>query len=128
MKRRELIAALGMVLAVPWLVRAQQPGPVRRVAMLIAQATEEDFEYEGRVSALVEALRGLGWIDGRNLKLSVYRTKPSPDEISKRIAELVAENPEIIIAGGGTEGDIQVTLDLTSAVSATPSPTPTASC
>src|SRR5689334_12703619 len=102
MRRREFIAALGIVLAVPWPVRAQQPERVRRVGMLIAQATEEDFEYEGRVSALVEALRGLGWIDGRNLKLSVYRAKPSPDEISKRIAEMIADNPELIIAGGGT--------------------------
>jgi putative tryptophan/tyrosine transport system substrate-binding protein len=102
MRRRELIAALGLALAIPWPVRAQQPAPVRRVGMLVAQAIEDDFEYEGRVSALVESLRDLGWVDGRNLKLSVYRAKPSPDEISKRIAELIAGNPELIVAGGGT--------------------------
>src|SRR5207253_1082273 len=102
MRRRALIAALGMALAVPWTVRAQQPGPIRRVGIFLAQGSEDDPEYEGRVAALVEALRGLGWIEGRNLKLSIYRVQPSTAEIRKRIAELLTENPELIVTGGGT--------------------------
>src|SRR5262245_55849383 len=73
MRRRDLIAALGVALVFPCAVRAQQPGPVRRVGMLLAQAIDDDPEYEGRVSAVVEGLRGLGWIDGRNLKVSIVR-------------------------------------------------------
>src|SRR4051812_41869594 len=94
MKRRELVAALGMALVLPWEVRAQQQGAIRRVGMLLAQGSEDDPEYEGRVAALVETLRGLGWVDGRNLKLSIYRTQPITAEIRKRIAELLAESPE----------------------------------
>jgi putative ABC transport system substrate-binding protein len=102
MRRRELIAALGGALTLSWAARAQQSGPVRRVGMLLAQAVDDDPEYEGRVSAIVEGLRGLGWIDGQNLKLTIHRVQPSTDEIRKRIAVLLAENPELIITGGGT--------------------------
>src|SRR5207253_8908276 len=102
MRRRALIAALGMALAVPWTVRAQQPGPIRRVGIFLAQGSEDDPEYEGRVAALVDALRGLGWVEGRNLKLSIYRVQPSTAEIRKRIAEMLAANPELIVTGGGT--------------------------
>src|SRR6185295_5511263 len=102
MRRRELLAALGFALTLPRTARAQQPGAVRRVGIFLAQASEDDPEYEGRVAALLDALRGLGWIEGRNLKLSIHRVKPSTAEIRRRIAELIAENPELIVTGGGT--------------------------
>ena len=101
MRRRELIAALGVALTLPWAARAQQPRQVRRVGILFAQATA-DFEYEGRISAIVDALRGFGWSEGSNLKLFVHRVPPNPSEIRKHIVELLAENPDIIVTGGGT--------------------------
>src|SRR3954471_24500093 len=101
MRRRQLIAALGGALVLPWTARAQQPGSVRRVGVLLAQATD-DFEYEGRLAALSEALRGLGWVDGGNLKMGIYRAQPSTAEIRKRISEMLAEKPEIVVTGGGT--------------------------
>jgi putative tryptophan/tyrosine transport system substrate-binding protein len=82
--------------------RAQQPARFRRVAMLLAVATEDDPEYEKRVSAFAEALRGLGWIDGRNLRLSVHRVKPSATDLRRGVAELLAEDPDVIVSGGGT--------------------------
>lgn len=101
MRRRELILALTGGLAFPWVARAQQTASARRIAILVAQANE-DPEYDGRVLAIVDALRSLGWIDGQNLKVSVHHVKPSADEIRKRIVELLAENPDLIITGGGT--------------------------
>ena len=101
MRRRELLAVLGVALTLPWTARAQQPGTVRRVGILLAQATV-DFEYEGRVVAMIEALRGLGWIEGSNLKLFIHRVPPNLSEIRKHIAELLAEDPDVIITGGGT--------------------------
>src|SRR5258707_8955002 len=102
MRRRELVATLCMALVLPWEVRAQQQGVIRRVGMFLAQGSDDDPEYEGRVAALVEALRGLGWVDGRNLKLSIHRVQPTTAEIRKRIAELLAANPEVVVTGGGT--------------------------
>jgi putative ABC transport system substrate-binding protein len=102
MRRREFVAILGVAAALPWALRAQQGGQTRRVAVLLAEAIEDDPEYEGRISAFAAALRDLGWIDGQNLKLFVHRAKPNSGDIRKGVAELLAENPDIIVAGGGT--------------------------
>jgi putative ABC transport system substrate-binding protein len=102
MRRRELIAALGAAAVMPWAVHAQQPGQLRRVALLIGEATEDDPEYEKRASALTEALRVLGWTDGQNLRLSVHRVKPNAADLRKGVAEILAENPDVIVSGGGT--------------------------
>jgi putative ABC transport system substrate-binding protein len=103
MRRREFITLVGGAAATwPLSSRAQQPGQVRRVAYLVAEANEDDPEYERRISVLVVALRDLGWIDGRNLKLSLHRVKPSGTDLRKGVAELLAENPEVIVSGGGT--------------------------
>jgi putative ABC transport system substrate-binding protein len=106
MRRREFVAILGFA-ALPFVysnraARAQPQGQLRRVGILLAEAIEDDPEYERRISAITEALRELGWIDGQNLKLSVHRVRPSAAEIRKAVAELLAENPDIIVAGGGT--------------------------
>jgi putative ABC transport system substrate-binding protein len=101
MRRREIIGALLAATLLPEAVRAQQKERMPRVDILVA-ATPDDPEYEGRVTALVEALRGFGWIDGRNFRLSVHRMAPSVAEIRKRIAALIAEEPDVIVSGGGT--------------------------
>jgi len=80
-RRREFIAGLGSVAAIPPLVAfAEQGDRLRRVDVVFTEATEYDPFYEGRLAALTEALRGLGWIDGRNLKLAVHRPKPDAAE------------------------------------------------
>ena len=111
MRRRELIAALGITLALPRAALAQSSGPVRRIAMLVAQGSDDDPEYEGRIAAFAEAMRGIGWVDGRNLKLSVYRAQPSTAEIRKRyIAALqaadygyVLETGDVVLEGTSAE-------------------------
>jgi putative ABC transport system substrate-binding protein len=102
MRRRELIAILGAAAAFPWAVRAQQPGRLRRVALLIGEANEDDPEYEKRISAFTEQLRTLGWVDGQNLKLSVHRVRPNAADLHKGVAELLTETPDVIVSGGGT--------------------------
>jgi putative ABC transport system substrate-binding protein len=102
MRRRELIAALGAAAVMPWAVHAQQPGQLRRVALLIGEANEDDPEYEKRILAFKEQLRSLGWTEGQNLKLSVYRIKPNAADLRKGVAEILAQDPDVIVSGGGT--------------------------
>ena len=51
MRRRELVAALGMALTLPWIARAQQAGAVRR----IAEVGETELSAE-RAAPLAERL------------------------------------------------------------------------
>jgi putative ABC transport system substrate-binding protein len=91
-----------MALILPPAARAQQTNSVRRIGIFFAQATADDFEYEARIAAIIDGLRRLGWSEGSNLTLLVRRVPPNSAEIRKQIAEMIAENPDVIITGGGT--------------------------
>jgi len=103
MRRREFIAGLASVAAIP-LSRAfaGQNDRVRRVDVLLAAATENDPYNEARLAALTDALRGLGWIDGRNLKLVVHRMTANAGEIRKLVTELLSSRPDVVVSGGNT--------------------------
>lgn len=102
MNRREFIARIATAAMLPALARAQQAERPRRVDVLLAELTEDDPYYEGRLTTLTQALRGLGWIDGQNLKLVIHRVSTNPAEIRKHISELLAEGPAMVVSGGST--------------------------
>jgi putative tryptophan/tyrosine transport system substrate-binding protein len=99
-KRREFITLLGGV-AVAWPLAARaQPGErVRRVGVLMYLAAD-DAEGQARLAALTQALKQLGWSDGRNLKIDTRWA--TADDIRRHAAELVALAPDVLVAGTGT--------------------------
>jgi hypothetical protein len=68
LRRREFIAGLGGAAAWPLAARAQQAWRVRRIGVLIG-GSENDPERETRLSEFTQALAGLGWTDGRNVRM-----------------------------------------------------------
>ena len=70
MNRREFIAALGGAAAWPLAARAQQGNRVRRIGVLVSY-DENDPEQKRRHSAFTQSLAGLGWTDGRNLRMDI---------------------------------------------------------
>ena len=86
----------------PRAIRAQQANAVRRVAMLVAEVNEDDPYYEGRIAGMREGLRGLGWVEGRNLRLDIHRTPPKAPDIRKHVDELLAARPDVVVTSGGT--------------------------
>ena len=103
MNRREFVKVVcGTTLAWPMGARAEQLSKVRRVAFLVAETNEDDPEYEKRITGFAEEIRSLGWIDGENLRVAVYRVKPNAVELRRAVAELLANEPEVIVSGGGT--------------------------
>src|SRR5579863_8279189 len=102
MKRREFVTGAAAVTFLPFAVRAQQADAVRRVAILVGEAIEDDPYYEGRIAGVREGLRGLGWIEGRNLRVDIHRTRPNAADIRKHIDDLLAGRPDVVVTSGGT--------------------------
>jgi hypothetical protein len=65
MRRRDFIAGLGAAVW-PIAARAQQRERVRRIGVLIG-GDENDPDVKRLISALTQALAGLGWTDGGNV-------------------------------------------------------------
>jgi hypothetical protein len=72
MKRREFITLLGGAAAAwPMAARAQQPPRVYRLGWLIAFPENSPLAQE-IVIAVAQALRSLGWVEGKNIQID-YR-------------------------------------------------------
>lgn len=101
MRRRDFIGYVGAIaLLVPESTRGQQPERTRRVAVLMNQV-EKDPVAQSRFKAFSEELRRLGWVEGKNLTLSVRWGAPDIARFRKHAAELVATEPDVILAASG---------------------------
>ena len=101
MKRRQFIFLLGGAAAAwPLAARAQQAERVRRIGVLIYQAAD-DAEGQARLAAFTQALKQLGWSDGRNLRIDT-RWATAEDILRRHAAELVALAPDVLVAASGT--------------------------
>jgi len=99
MQRRQFIALLGGAAAWPLVVRAQQNEQVRRIGVLTGTRAE-DPDTKGRVAALEQALRQVGWTPGRNVRID-YRFAGGDAATSRKQAEeLVALAPDVIVSSG----------------------------
>jgi ABC-type uncharacterized transport system substrate-binding protein len=70
MRRRAFIALFGAAAAWPLAARAQQGDRVRRIGVLLP-TEENEPEGKRRHAAFTQALAGLGWTDGRNMRMEV---------------------------------------------------------
>ena len=101
MKRRDFIRLLGGAAATwPLAARAQQSGHARRVGIVMPYA-KGDSEYEVRIRAFKQELAKLGWADGGNIQFDEHWTTDNMDMVRTHAANLVASNPDIIVAIGG---------------------------
>jgi putative ABC transport system substrate-binding protein len=100
MRRRQFITLLGGAAAAwPLAARAQQGEPMRRIGVLMYLAAD-DAEGQARLAAFAQALKQLGWSDGRNLRIDTRWA--NADDIRKHAAELVALAPDVLLAATGT--------------------------
>src|SRR5262245_37818476 len=102
MHRRSFLTLLGTSAAAsPWplAARAQQPERARRVGVLMS-GDENNPGPKRRVSAFTQALAGLGWTDGRNLRIDLRWADGDIHRIRALAQELVGLQPDIILATG----------------------------
>jgi len=100
MRRRDFIKGIvGSATAWPLSTRAQQPGQMRRIAVLMNVAAS-DPEGQPAVAAFQQALQQLGWSDGRDVRFDIRWGENDVDRDRKFAAELVALSPDVILASG----------------------------
>jgi putative ABC transport system substrate-binding protein len=99
MKRRAFITLLGGATAWPLAARAQQRERMRRIGVLLP-AAPDDAEFQSWVGAFLQGLAQSGWITGRNIRIETRWTKFDAENARKYAAELVALQPDVILATG----------------------------
>ncbi len=97
MRRRDVIALLGVAAALPLAARAEQTDPIRRIGLLIPFA-ETDVEAQAQIAAFREALRKLGWTEGRNVRIDYRWAAGDIARIRASAKELVELQPDVILA------------------------------
>jgi putative ABC transport system substrate-binding protein len=96
-RRRNFITLPGGAAAWPLAARAQQGDRVRRIGVLMLD--ENDRGGRLRYTALTQALAGLGWADGRNLRLDLRYYGADINRMRALAHELVGLQPDIVLAG-----------------------------
>jgi putative ABC transport system substrate-binding protein len=96
MRRRDFIAALGGAVALPLAARAQQTASIRRIALF--GAPETDFGNQ-LIAAFKDALKNLGWTEGRNVRIDIIRYGDASR--LQTAQDLVRSGPEVIVTFGG---------------------------
>src|SRR5215472_1914806 len=99
MRRRAFITLLGGAAAAwPLAVSAQDATPARLVGVLMATAADED--QEAGLGAFLQALKQLGWVEGRNVRFDIRWGQAQATETGRHAAELAALAPDVVLAHG----------------------------
>jgi putative ABC transport system substrate-binding protein len=98
-QRREFITLLGGAAAWPLAATAQQGNRVRRIGVLMG-SDENDPLMKSALSAFTQALAGLGWTDGRNVRMDIRWHGYDSNRARALAWELVGLQPDIILAHG----------------------------
>jgi putative ABC transport system substrate-binding protein len=101
MRRRDFIKAIaGSAAAWPLAARAQQAEQVRRIGVLMHSPSNEP-EAQARMAAFLRGMQDAGWEVGRNLRIEYRWSVGDAARLFKDARELVALNPDVILAGVG---------------------------
>jgi putative ABC transport system substrate-binding protein len=109
MRRRDLIALSGLLpFALRTTARAQPAERMRRIGFLLSAAEgPEDPLAPLEIHAFVEALRGLGWVEGRNIAILRRASEGRRERLRENARELVGLGPDVIVTVGGiAAGDL----------------------
>jgi len=99
MKRREFFTFAGAAAAWPVVARAQHADQMRRIGFLTT-ANRDNVEIKERLAVFADALRQLGWIEGRNVRIELRASAGDIATTRRYATELVALKPDVLLATG----------------------------
>jgi len=98
-RRREFICLFGGAVTGAFSADAQQGERVRRVVVLM-NVSADDLDRQASLAAFAQALRQLGWVEGRNLQIETKWAGGDTAAIRRHAQQLVAVPPDVIVATG----------------------------
>jgi putative tryptophan/tyrosine transport system substrate-binding protein len=100
-RRRDFIALVAGGAAIMRASATLAQQRARRVGVLSPLA-EDDPEDRRRMAAFLEELQRFGWRNGENLRIEQRRHLGSPVEAQRQAVELIAFEPDVLLAGGSS--------------------------
>src|SRR6516162_11730879 len=97
MRQREFISVLAGSAAWPLAARAQQPGKLPTIGFL---GTTDRSTMRPWITAFVERLRDLGWIEDRTISIAYRWAEGHPERYAEIAAEFVRLNVNVIVTTG----------------------------
>ena len=96
--RRRFVSGIGATLLAPLAARAQQPTPnLRRIGFLSQGSAAENAT---RMDGLRAGLRGLGYVEGKNIVIEYRWADGKAARLPELAGELVKANVEVIVTHG----------------------------
>jgi putative tryptophan/tyrosine transport system substrate-binding protein len=87
--------------AAAWPLAARGQGERTRRIGILSTLGADDPEGQARIAAFLRELQRLGWSEGRNVRIEYRWGTGDADRIRRDAAELVAFEPDVILAAGG---------------------------
>ena len=107
--RRTFLAALaGSIVALPRHGRAQQPARIPRIGVIGERSSSDSF-----VVAFRQALRELGYVEGRNVVVEFRSTNGQLGRVPEIARELVGMPVDVLVVGGGVSAQHAKAVTLT---------------
>ena len=121
MKRRAFIAGLGALAVAP--AAAQQSGKPRRIGYLYFSSRQSAID-SGRYPSLLQGLRELGYVEGRDFVIEGRFADGKSSRISDLAADLVKAKVDVIVTGGtpANVAAIKATTSIPIVIATSPDP------
>jgi putative ABC transport system substrate-binding protein len=111
MRRRMVITLIGSgFMSALWPLRARSADKVYRIVFMVpigqfVNAKEGDA-WKGLVTAFLQGLRELGYVDGKNMKFEFYSAEGKFGQIDEIAARVLETSPDAILAAGGGANEV----------------------
>ncbi|MEK6242872.1 MAG: ABC transporter substrate-binding protein [Pseudomonadota bacterium] len=99
-RRRKFLLSAGALLAAPLAADAQQAAKIARIGILALRDSRAPPVAPHAVEALLQGLRDLGYVEGRNLVMEYRYAEGKLERLPALAAELVALKVDIILVPG----------------------------
>src|SRR5580704_19649865 len=111
MRRRVVITLIGGgLVSALWPLRARSADRVYRIVFVVPigqfVGAKEGDAWKGLVTAFLQGLRELGYVDGKNMKFEFYSAEGKFGQIDEIAARVLEPSPNAILAAGGGANEI----------------------